>query len=361
MARWRPLPATLSPETRRLVQRLRLLKDRTGLSYSALAGRTPYSASSWHRYLGGAAFPPRDAVDALGELAGVDARGLVRLGVLWETADAARRTASPAASATPSTAASAAPVPAPAPGSVPGAAPAPEPGSAPAPVSREPVPGPRQPEPARAAPTRAAAPASRVPPVPQAPAPPGAHRPASDAAYPHAPSGTRAEGLRTRVPRALLGVLAVALLAGVPASTAGGAVRPEWPWPVPAPAPGAGADSAAGCRGRGCAGLDAERAGCARDRRSLGRYVRDGHRVELFHSPACGTVWGEVVPSDDVRGLSLSVRGAGQRWEPAGAARTRMLPAPATLGSNVQFCAVLPDVQACLDAGHQVWSGSGAR
>ncbi|WP_256090352.1 helix-turn-helix domain-containing protein, partial [Actinacidiphila rubida] len=41
---------------------LRVLTDRTGLSLSALAHRTPYSKSSWERYLNGKALPPQHAV-----------------------------------------------------------------------------------------------------------------------------------------------------------------------------------------------------------------------------------------------------------------------------------------------------------
>ncbi|MEU6198873.1 DUF2690 domain-containing protein [Streptomyces sp. NPDC047061] len=51
---------------------LRELKERTGLSLAALAARTPYSKSAWHRYLSGDKRPPRPAVEALARLAGVD-------------------------------------------------------------------------------------------------------------------------------------------------------------------------------------------------------------------------------------------------------------------------------------------------
>lgn len=57
MGRWRPLPQDVRPEVRRLVERLRLLKDRSGLSYTALAAKTPYSASSWQRYLSAVTLP----------------------------------------------------------------------------------------------------------------------------------------------------------------------------------------------------------------------------------------------------------------------------------------------------------------
>ncbi|MET7287181.1 DUF2690 domain-containing protein [Streptomyces sp. NPDC005573] len=51
---------------------LRELKDRTGLSLAALAARTPYSKSAWHRYLTGGQHPPAAAVEALSRLAGTD-------------------------------------------------------------------------------------------------------------------------------------------------------------------------------------------------------------------------------------------------------------------------------------------------
>jgi transcriptional regulator with XRE-family HTH domain len=99
MARWRPLPAELSDDTRLLVERLRGLKDRTGLTLVELAERTAYSKSAWHRYLNGDKFPPRQAVEALGREAGADA---ARLLVLWGAARArhdrsVQEAASPAA------------------------------------------------------------------------------------------------------------------------------------------------------------------------------------------------------------------------------------------------------------------------
>src|SRR5689334_24127947 len=62
---------------------LRELKDRTGLSLAALAARTPYSKSAWHRYLSGGTPPPRPAVEALCRLAGADPEA-VR--ALWDGA-----------------------------------------------------------------------------------------------------------------------------------------------------------------------------------------------------------------------------------------------------------------------------------
>ncbi|MFF7889299.1 DUF2690 domain-containing protein [Streptomyces sp. NPDC020794] len=84
-ATWRPLPPSLDPQTAYLVGVLRELKDRSGLSLTALAARTPYSRSSWDRYLGGVKFPPRDAVEMLGRLAGEPPERLV---ALWQHAEA---------------------------------------------------------------------------------------------------------------------------------------------------------------------------------------------------------------------------------------------------------------------------------
>ncbi|MEU3353339.1 helix-turn-helix domain-containing protein [Streptomyces sp. NPDC037389] len=74
----------LPAECGRLAAGLRELKDRTGLSLAALGGRTPYSKSSWERYLNGKKLPPRQAVEALCRLADEPAD---RLLALWELAE----------------------------------------------------------------------------------------------------------------------------------------------------------------------------------------------------------------------------------------------------------------------------------
>ncbi|MFD7244790.1 helix-turn-helix domain-containing protein [Streptomyces massasporeus] len=84
MTRWRPLPDVLPREARHLVEQLRALKDRTGLSLAELARRTAYSKSSWQRYLSGAKQPPRGAVQALCRMAGAEQ---ARLLALWDLAD----------------------------------------------------------------------------------------------------------------------------------------------------------------------------------------------------------------------------------------------------------------------------------
>ncbi|WP_405991147.1 DUF2690 domain-containing protein [Streptomyces sp. NBC_00986] len=66
-----------------LTERLRLLKRRTGLSLAALASVTPFSKSTWHRYLNGDQLPPRAAVEALARLAHTDPGALLSL---WDAA-----------------------------------------------------------------------------------------------------------------------------------------------------------------------------------------------------------------------------------------------------------------------------------
>ncbi|MFB6960557.1 DUF2690 domain-containing protein [Streptomyces sp. NPDC056309] len=97
-----------------LTTALRELRDRTGLSLAALAARTPYSKSAWHRYLTGAKRPPRSAVEALARLAGADP---VPALALWDAAGEC-----PSAAAEPN--------------SGPDAEPEPGPGSRPDPVPR---------------------------------------------------------------------------------------------------------------------------------------------------------------------------------------------------------------------------------
>ncbi|GGJ26542.1 helix-turn-helix domain-containing protein [Streptomyces brasiliensis] len=75
-----PQESTTSDEP--LAARLRELKERTGLSLAALATRTPYSKSAWHRYLTGTQRPPRSAVEALARLADADPGPVL---TLWQT------------------------------------------------------------------------------------------------------------------------------------------------------------------------------------------------------------------------------------------------------------------------------------
>lgn len=68
-----------------LAEELREGRKRSGLSLAALAARTPYSKSSWERYLNGRKPAPRRAVEALCALTGEPAG---RMLALWELADA---------------------------------------------------------------------------------------------------------------------------------------------------------------------------------------------------------------------------------------------------------------------------------
>ncbi|MFF8908082.1 helix-turn-helix domain-containing protein [Streptomyces olivaceoviridis] len=61
----RPLPPTLPEACASLIEGLRDLKDRSGLTLAELAELTAISKSSWERYLNGKQFPPRHAVEAL--------------------------------------------------------------------------------------------------------------------------------------------------------------------------------------------------------------------------------------------------------------------------------------------------------
>lgn len=76
--------ATIPVECERLARTLRELRAATGLSLAALAAKTPYSKSSWERYLNGKALPPRAAVEQLCTLAGERRDRPV---ALWELAE----------------------------------------------------------------------------------------------------------------------------------------------------------------------------------------------------------------------------------------------------------------------------------
>uniref|UniRef100_A0AAU3GWG0 XRE family transcriptional regulator n=1 Tax=Streptomyces sp. NBC_01401 TaxID=2903854 RepID=A0AAU3GWG0_9ACTN len=94
-----------------LAEELRAIRGRSGLSLAALASRTPYSKSSWERYLNGRKPAPRQAVAAL---CGVTGEPSGRLLALWELADAewsgrARPAPAPGPTAPPGTGRDAAP------------------------------------------------------------------------------------------------------------------------------------------------------------------------------------------------------------------------------------------------------------
>ncbi|MFD7606638.1 peptidoglycan-binding protein [Streptomyces mirabilis] len=89
VSRWKALPDSLDDRVQQLVVQLRRLKDRSGLSLSSMASKTGYSRSSWERYLNGKALAPRQAVEELARVNGVET---TRLLVLHELAEEAWRT-----------------------------------------------------------------------------------------------------------------------------------------------------------------------------------------------------------------------------------------------------------------------------
>ncbi|NEB38927.1 XRE family transcriptional regulator [Streptomyces sp. SID14515] len=296
MARWLPLAAELGSERRRLTERLRLLKDRTGLSLAALAAKTPYSVSSWHRYLNATTLPPWAAVEALGKLGGADRQGLARLRVLWESAaEAAEATRKRE----------------------------PDPADQPS-ARREP------PEQHRERKTQGV----RGQPSPQ----------------PSRPSSRR----RVRL-RSLAAGLAVLLLLALSKSSETTPEAPSWPWPA-RPAGTDTADRGARCRGPACEGRDPVRSGCARDERVLGRLDRDAQRLELKHSPYCGTVWGELSPVRSSDRLSVSTPVPAHLEGRQGVGRTRMLQVLDEAGTGAQVCVQSEDEQACVASDNRSWT-----
>ncbi|MFE0421619.1 helix-turn-helix domain-containing protein [Streptomyces sp. NPDC058953] len=95
----------LPPECVKLASDLRELRTATGLSLAGLAAKTPYSKSSWERYLNGKVLPPRQAVETLCALAGERRDRTVALWRLADDAVSRRGAAGPAVSGTAGTAA----------------------------------------------------------------------------------------------------------------------------------------------------------------------------------------------------------------------------------------------------------------
>ncbi|WP_433453575.1 DUF2690 domain-containing protein [Streptomyces sp. CA-142005] len=77
------LPGASRGATAVLAEELRGLREQAGLSLAALASRTPFSKSAWHRYLTGSHLPTRSAVETLARLAGTSP---MRALELWEAA-----------------------------------------------------------------------------------------------------------------------------------------------------------------------------------------------------------------------------------------------------------------------------------
>ncbi len=80
-------PLERTAEESACAEALRVLRRRSGLSLKELAAQTPYSKSSWERYLNGKTHPPRAAVVALCRLARQPPAHPL---ALWERAETAR-------------------------------------------------------------------------------------------------------------------------------------------------------------------------------------------------------------------------------------------------------------------------------
>jgi len=239
-----------------LAAALRELRAATGLSMAGLAAKTPYSKSSWERYLNGHTLPPREAVEELCRLAG---EPVGRCLALWEIAEseASGRGASAPA---PTTTAPAAP----------GTA-------APTAASRPPV----RKRGGRAGPT-----AASTPPVAK---PAGTDIPPV-AAPPTAPEqrGVAALAVLASVCAVAVSavVLALLLLPGPSGST---------PLSPTAASSTAAVASGPGCHGAACEGRSPLAMFCAPRPDTVARHeAATGAWVELRHSKVCGTTWARM-------------------------------------------------------------------
>ncbi|WP_261801965.1 XRE family transcriptional regulator [Streptomyces sp. ISID311] len=233
---------------------LRELRGRTGLSLAGLAARTPYSKSSWERYLNGKKLPPRDAVEALCRLAEEPAG---RLLALWELADA--DWSGRGRSGT---------------GRGRGAADAARTGSARGTVSAP----------------DAAVIAEAVPPVETVPeaAPRAAAVPRAEGGGPQAVPG------RKRPPRRGVAVMAGACV-GVLAVVMVLAFREAEGSPSEGAVPGA--SETTGCRGAACDGKDPESMYCDRPEQLVTpaeRTAAGGEHLQIRYGTVCGAVWGRL-------------------------------------------------------------------
>ncbi|MFI0904111.1 helix-turn-helix domain-containing protein [Streptomyces sioyaensis] len=298
---------------------LRELRGRTGLSLAGLAARTPYSKSSWERYLNGKKLPPRDAVEALCRLAEEPAG---RLLALWELADAdwsgrGRSGTVQGRGAADATRRG----PAGGTASTPGAA------VIAAAVSR-----------AEAVPQAEAVPEGVPGAVPQAKAVPGAE------AVPRAEGdGPQVMPGRKQPPRRGVAVLAGACV-GVLAVVMVLAFREAEGSPSEGAAPGA--SETTGCRGAACDGKDPESMYCDRPEQLVTpaeRTAAGGEHLQIRYGTVCGAVWGRLrngrvgdrieVSAPGARPRSVRVR---DRFDAEGYLVTPM--APARRPDGIRLC-----------------------
>lgn len=315
MGGWRPLPEDLPPDLRRLVEQLRLLKGRTGLSLMALSGRTACSKSAWQRYLNGTKLPPRSAVEALGRVAGADAARLVALWALAERAWLARESESslmtvhqPLHTARDLEYAPPA-LPSAAPPAAPSAAPPPDP-------ARRPLPRGLATALSLAAVAAAVGAGAWL-----AVGPPGlagrvaGQRDASHASAAASPTGRQPAGRSLSVDQQMRGA-------------------PDPVVPI--------------CTGPACQGLNPQAAGCEHGARTVGSVRVEGIDLALRYSSRCGTAWAQAEGG----------RGRGTRLRETSVASPdgTVLAAPAAglspmLSSGdpagLEACVLVGDVEAC--------------
>lgn len=288
MPRWKALPQELDPEVRELADALRMLVDRGGAGVAAVADSTGYSRTSWERYLNGRLLPPKGAVIALAEVAGVDP---LHLTTLWELAERAWSRAemrhdltieaTRIAQAREGLEEFAAPTahPSPQPSSTRRSSPHRSSTHPSAPAATGPATGPASgPEPAspRTA-SGAAAPANR---------------PAAPANRPAAPAHRALTFLAGTVGALLIVGAAVFLTQADPEDESRAADRAGSSAPAAAEAP---LPDGVKCQGVRCAGEDPEAMGCGGQRAVTGRSVRVGAAVlEVRFSEVCGAAWARV-------------------------------------------------------------------
>lgn len=271
MSRREPLPPELPAQVRRLVDELRLHKDRSGLSLAALSVKTAYGKSSWYRYLNGIALPPWQAVDGLARLAEADR---ARLRVLWESAAKAwekpsRRDVGPEAR---------------------------QGGER---RGRERT-GPRRPIGTGWSARNLTSFRKRL-----------LGRPVVLCVLAAATVVTAVLALRPWNIRTDTG----GAPAGAPAGTA------MWPWALASDGPVPGG---VGCRGRSCAGRDPYLEHCDRDSRSVHSLTAYGRTLTLRYSRACRAAWADVTTERGTSRLLVTAAGAATRAARAGASHTVM-------------------------------------
>ncbi|MGW0731084.1 helix-turn-helix domain-containing protein [Streptomyces sp. NPDC002851] len=294
-------------ECERLAGTLRELRSGTGLSLAALAAKTPYSKSSWERYLNGKALPPRQAVEELCTLAGERAD---RPLALWELAEAAWS------------------------------------GRAGAGAGRGPA----------VAPASAVAPAAAVAPASAGDPEPRPER-APEAAVAVAGAARRRRRLRS-------GGFAVGVLGGL-AAVAAAVLLAVWGFDGSGQsvegdtgARGRTGEPGPSCQGDACTGKSPEQTRCSTaanqpstvaERRFGGDTV-----VKVRHSAACGTVWARIDRGQVGDRVSVTAPGIAaqhtevrDRWDAEASLSTPMTAAERPALAEVEVCVVRDGERSC--------------